>query len=261
MRQRHVLLAGSIALLVVAVGAHPAVASADDEARLDAVIDAFEQRMVDAGWTGDGVEDDDDDSSDDLGDEAVEELSEEDEAMAACFGDLGIPIEGDLEEFPGETARSESDEFSYDPTSGAPVTTELFSFDFTGETISAFAVSVDETGLETLEQFVAVFGSEETGECLRREFEAQMTGGITTDVPAEMDVDVTTSSDLGIGDQSSQFDLALSGDVMGLSFDTTSQLLMSRVGNDLVAIAYVALGGAESGIDPVEELEQLADSL
>jgi hypothetical protein len=36
---------------------------------------------------------------------------------------------------------------------------------------------------------------------------------------------------------------------------------MARVGSDLVAITYVALGGAESGIDLVEELEQLADSL
>ena len=260
MRSRIAIVAGSVALLAVTTGALPVGASADDQARLDAAIDAFGERMTDAGWTSEGSTDDDE-PSDDV-DVDVDEMSEEDAAFAECFDELGIPIEGDLEEFPGETARSESDEYSFDATPEVSETTELFAIDFEGETISAFAVTVDESGTDTVEQFVEVFGSEETSDCLRSAFESMMAGDIEdTDVPVDFDVEVTTASDLGIGDQSARFELSLAGEVMGFSLDTVSQLVMARVGSDLVAVAHVVLGGADSAIDPVEELRLLVDSL
>ena len=55
------------------------------------------------------------------------------------------------------------------------------------------------------------------------------------------DVEVATASDLGIGDQNARFELSLSGNVMGFSLDTSSQLVMARVGNDLVAVVHAVL--------------------
>ena len=78
----------------------------------------------------------------------------------------------------------------------------MFSIDVEGETISAFAITVDESGTDTVEQFVEVFGSEETSECLRSAFESLMASDMEdTDVPVDFDVEVTTASDLGIGDR------------------------------------------------------------
>jgi hypothetical protein len=259
MPSRLAVVAGSVVVLVATTGAPHVGASADDQARLDAAIAGFEQRMTNAGWTSQAPADDDDGASIDLD---IDEMSEEDAAFAECFGELGVPVEGDLEELPGETARSESDDYAFVETSEASETTELFSFDFDGETISAFAVSVDESELATVERFVEVFGAKETADCLQSAFDSLMAGEIEgADVPVDFDVEVTTASDLGIGDQNARFELSLSGEVMGFSVDTVTQLVMSRVGSDLVAVAYVALGEAVSGIDPVEELQLLVDEL
>jgi hypothetical protein len=89
------------ALLVIASGS-PAVADAPtsqagDQARLDAAIDSFEQRLTDAGWVGAPAEDDEDDDGADAESDALG-----DDEFNECFGELAAVLEDvDGEEFTG----------------------------------------------------------------------------------------------------------------------------------------------------------------
>jgi hypothetical protein len=75
------------------------------------------------------------------------ETSAEDAAFAACFDELGIPLEGDLEEFP---ARSHATSRTTTRSLRTPSVQDVFSFDLEGETIGAFALA-STTGIDTVE--------------------------------------------------------------------------------------------------------------
>jgi hypothetical protein len=231
-------------------------ASADDQARLDAVIEAFNDRMTAAGWQSQGPPPDDGDA--DVADD------ESDEALQECFGALLalVPEGGDADEFPGETASRESDEFIYVPPTEGAVTTDAFSLDFDEEeTVSAFAGSVDDANVSTLTQFVETFGSKETVDCIHRELEAQMEAeSADADIPVEFEVDVTNQADLGIGDHSSSIRFSFSI-VFMVPISVYAEIAVAQVGNDVVGVAHAVTGEPQSDFDPVAELQLLADSL
>ena len=210
------------ALLVIASGS-PAVAEAPtsqagDQARLDAAIDSFEQRMTDAGWVGAPAEDDEDDDDADAESDALG-----DDEFNECFGELAAVLEDvDGEEFPGQTALRESLEFTFVPAGAVPETTEEFSFDLDDEeTVAAFAVSVDDTGTELLDALVETMGAKETGDCMREAMEAEMAPSSSDEeIPAEFEFAVANEADLGVGERSARRAVrirhGLHGDVDGV---------------------------------------------
>jgi hypothetical protein len=265
--RRHISagLAGAVIVIAGAAGSQ-AYAQADDQARVDAAIAAFEQRMTDAGWSGSPVDDDEDDEADEEdGDDA--DVTMGDDEFTECFGELAAVIEGspDPDEFPGQTALSESMEFSYAPPGGdVTSTTEEFTFDMElEETVAAIAVSVDEANTELLDTFVDTMGAKDTGECMRE----AMTESLETDtsadeIPIEFDVRVDNEADLGIGDRSARMAFGVSTSFFGMPMVFDVEMFMATVDRDLVMLMH-ATGGAEaaSGFDPLAELEALADSL
>lgn len=265
LRVPQLLFVGSTAAALTVATALPATAASDDESRLDAAMQGFNERMTEAGWESQGLPEEatqgtsveDEDAED-------EELTAEDEAFTECMGELGTLFEGGDDAFPGETARAWSEEFTFSPPSDAPETTEAFSFDFDAqeEEASAFAVSVDDASVGTLEDFVEVLGSEQTGECIREALEAEMaTDSSDAPIPMEFEMDVTTEGDLGVGEQSARLGFGISANIFGIPLDLDASVLMARVGSDLVAVTHFATGEATSGFDPVAELQALADTV
>jgi hypothetical protein len=243
-------------VLVVAVVAAPAVAASaagDDQARLDAAIDGFSERMVEAGWESQGPADDDDDE---------EEVSSDDEIVAECFADLGFIFEDlDADELPGQIATSESDEFSYAPAGDEASTTDFLSFDITEETASAFAASVDDANVDTLTRYIDILGDKSTGDCLREAFEEEMAAEAQdSDIPVEFDVNVASEGDLGIGEHSAALGYELSGEFF-VPINLDVDVVLAQVGNDVVGVAHLISGEPESGFDPRAELQSIVDSL
>lgn len=258
------MMAGSFAC----VGAFGVVgtsgAAADDQTRIDEAMAALNTRLTDAGWTSQGPQDgaleDDGDAMED------EESSATDEQFEECLGELSTVFDNSDEMFPGETARGYSDEFAFELPSAGPDTTDVFSFDLDEEeTVAGFALSVDEASVPTLSTFVELVGSEATGECLQDALETEMAaaspGTDEIDIPFQMDFEVTNQADLGVGDESASFGFAISGLVMGIPIDLDAEVVVARVGRHLVAVNYSTTGAQNSGIDPVAELQSVADAL
>jgi hypothetical protein len=253
------------------VGTAPALvgaAATEEQARLDAAMDAFEARMTEAGWTSQGDDDDllgddelDDELEDDLDDVDVDEAAEDD-AFAACVGELGAVFEDfdDDDEFPGELARSESAEMIYAPE-GAPATTEAFSFDLTEQTVAAFAVTVDDASAPVVTELLEVFGSKETSECLKQGFEEDLLEDAEdSDIPAEFEFEVTNEGDLGIGEHSAAISYQLSM-VFMVPITVNVDMVLAQVGNDMVAVFHVISGEQQTEFDPRTELQAILDSL
>ena len=260
-RHTTTVLTGAACALIVSFGAVPALAQADDQSRLDAAIDAFEQRLTDAGWVGEPAEEGDDDQVEDEGD-----LTTGGDDFDACFGELAAIFENvDAEEFPGQTAIRESLEFTFSPD-GVPATTEEFSFDLGNEeTAAAVAVSVDDSGLELLDSFVEQMGDKATGECIRQAMEAEMTTDSASpdEVAMDFEYQVENEADLGIGDRSARLTYGFGGSVMGMSMVIDVDMYLARVDHDLVMLIHGTFGSTEvaSTFDPLAELQTLVDSL
>ena len=259
------IVAGTAMAVIVSASASPAFAQAPsqagDQARLDAVIDSFEQRMTDAGWVGAPAEDDDADESDtDAESDAIG-----DDEFNQCFGELAAVLEDvDGEEFPGQTAMRESLEFTYVPDGAVPQTTEEF-FDLGDEeTVAAFAASVDDTGTALLDQLVDAMGAKETGDCMREAMEADMaSSSADEDVPAEFEFAVANEADLGVGERSARVQFGLDMNFMGMAMVFDFSMYMARVDRDLVMLMHGTFGTPEelSGFDPLAELQTLVDAL
>jgi hypothetical protein len=228
-----------------------ASAAADEQERLDAAMEAFNERMTAAGWESQGPPEDED-----------EEFTAGDEAFTECLGELADLFENfDAEEFPGQIAASTSDEFTYAPDTDGPATTEEFSFDLTEETASAFGATVDDASAATITQYIEVMGAKKTGDCMLRAMEAEMEADTEdSDVPVEFDVNVSTESDLGIGDHSAVFGFELST-VFIVPITIDAEVVFAQVGNDFVGIAHLVAGESTSGFDPRVELQSIVDSL
>lgn len=240
-------------------------AAADDQTQIDEAMAALNTRLTDAGWTSQGPQDAA------LGgeDEAMEdeESSMSDDQFEECLGELSTVFDSSDETFPGETARSYSDEFVFELPSAGPDTTDVFSFELDEEeTVAGFALSVDEANVPTLSSFVELIGSEATGECLQAALEAEMATETESsdgvDIPFQLDFEVTTDADLGVGDESASFAFSISGLMMGIPIDVNAEVVLARVGRHLVTLAYSTAAGAQnSGIDLVAELQSVADGL
>ena len=256
-----------VAVAFVMSLAVPAGAASDDQARLDAVMEAFNERMTEVGWESQGPSDGTLGNDDD--DESSDEPSEGDEMMAECFGDLPAVFE-DLEgseEFPGQTATSSSDEFTFPaPTTDTATTDSMFSIP-DEEELMAMALSVDEAHVDLVGDFVDALGAKETSECMKEAMEADLTvDGETTDpleALFEFEVDVTTLGDLGVGEDSAQMAFAMSVNMFGQQIDFVGTMVFAGVGNDLIGLIHYTTGTAEprSGLDPVAELQAIVDSI
>jgi hypothetical protein len=226
-------------------------AAADDQERLDAAMEAFNERMTAAGWQSQGQPEDQD-----------EEVDASDEAFAECLDELADLFENfDAEEFPGQIAASTSDEFTYTPATDGPATTEEFSIDVTEETASAFSAAVDDANVATVTRYIEVLGAKDTGDCLRQAIEAEMEAeSEDTDVPVEFEINVSNESNLGIGDHSAAFGFELSTMfIVPITFD--AEVVFAQTGNDFVGVAYVVAGESASAFDPRLELQTIVDSL
>ena len=270
--RRHVksVFAGAACSVLLAAGALPAVASADDQARLDAAIDAFEQRMTDAGWIGEPSEDDEPDDTfepdDSFDDEFEDDSDTSDDPFNECFGELsGLFEDAENAEFPGQTALRESREFTYAPEGAAPETTEEFSFELDAEeTIAAFAISVDESGADLLDSFVDTIGAKETGDCMREAMEEEMASSSSDEeLVSELEFAVENEADIGIGDRSARVSFDMSATLMGIAFDLDFNMYLARVDRDLAMVVHGTVGDVEtmSGLDPLAELQTIVDSL
>jgi hypothetical protein len=237
-------------LVVGAGGASSAAAVAtDDEARLDGAIEAFNERMTDAGWESQGSMDQPSDGED-SGDDDGGLLPVDEEAFRECAGELfALFPGGEVEELPGQTAMSLSDLFASDL--GA----------LSGEIVGAVLVSVDDDNVGTATEFVEAFGSEETAECLSETLSGSGAGQFE-DTPFEMEVDVGAEPDLEIGDSSAMLQLIVDAGAAGISVTTIGlDFAVAQLGNDLTALIYISLGEPDSGFDPRAELELIVDSL
>jgi len=261
-----VLAAATGAILLLVAGASPAAAQAattptGDQARLDAAIEAFEQRMTDAGWVGEPAEEGDDAA------EGEDDSALGDDELNACLGELAVIFENvDSEEFPGQTGMRESLEFTYLPEGAVPETTEEFSFDLEAEeTAAAIAVSVEDSGVELLDSFVDKIGAKETGDCMREAMEAEMAADATDEeMPVgDFSFEVENEADLGVGDRSARLTFDLAVELMGIELAFDVDMYLVRVGHDLVIVIHGTFGEVEtmSGFDPLAELQTIVDSL
>jgi hypothetical protein len=226
-------------------------AAADDQERLDAAIEAFNDRMAAAGWESEGPPDEED-----------EELTTGDAAFTECLDGLADLFENfDADEFPGQVAASTSDEFTYVPAPDGPATTAEFSFDLTEETVSAFSATVDDANVGTVTQYIEIIGSKDTGDCMRQAMEAELEAeSEDSDVPVELDLNVSNEGDLGIGDHSAAFGFELST-VFIVPITVDAEIVFAQVGNDFVGVAHLVAGDSASGFDPRAELQTIVDSL
>jgi hypothetical protein len=226
-------------------------AAADDQQRLDAAMDAFDDRMTAAGWESQGPPPEDDDDAFGAGDEVVAECLDE---LAELFEDLND------NEFPGQVAMSTSDEFSFVPAD-APATTAEFSLDVSGETTSAVSATVDDANVASVTQYIDVLGSKETGDCLRQAMEASMEAeSEDSDIPFEFEFNVSTEGNLGIGDHSAALSYELSA-VFIVPISFAAEAVFAQSGNDFAAVVHVVEGEPQSGFDPRAELQTIVDSL
>jgi hypothetical protein len=258
MKRRSIAVAGVLMTAVVGGTTSLAMAASDDEARLDAAMEVFNERMIAAGWESQGPVDDDDDQDDD----DAETEGAGDEALRECFGEMPTIFEDlDADEFPGQTASSESEEFLWPTPSDSTDTTEAFSFDLTEETAAAFAATVDDANIATVTEFVDVFGAKETGDCIREGLEAEMAAeSEDSEIPVEFDVSVSNEGDLGIGEHSAALSFEVST-VFMVPITVRVDVVFAQVGNDIAGIAYTATGDPQSDFEPRAELQLIVDSL
>lgn len=252
------------AALVVLSFATPASASADDQAQLDAAMVAFNERMTDAGWVSEGP------SNGTVGsDEDDDEPSEGDEIMAECFGDLPDMFQGleDDAEFPGETARSSSDEFSFAlPTDVSATTGDMFAIP-DEEQAAAISITVDDAHAEGVGEFLDVFGAKETSECMKAALAADIAsdteGTDALEIPVEFEVEASTEGDLGIGEHSALMTFGFSMNFFGAPFTAAGSMAFASAGNHLVGVYHFVTGEADptSGLDSLAELQTLLDAV
>lgn len=238
-----------------------AATAADDQARLDRLIEAFEARMTAAGWVGAPADDDDDDEE---GGDAGDDGSLSDEQFAACLGQFDplFQATASSDELPGQTALRESLDFTYTPP-GDPVPSTTDGFDFEvdpEEHVAAFAVSVDAASVPLLDMVVELIGAKSTGECITEAMDAAMTEVDDDALDAGFDVTVSNEPDLGVGHNSARMDYGLSADMLGPSFVIDVALVSARTDRHLVLLLYSTTGGeaGPSGFDPLAELGLLA---
>lgn len=234
----------------------PASAASDDQARIDAAMAAFNERMTDAGWESQGP------SDGNLGSDDDDEPSEGDEMIDACFGDLPSIFEGleGADEFPGQTARSTSDDFTFTPpTAGTATTESMFSIP-DEEEAAAIAMSIDDAHVDLIGEFLDVLGSEEMSECMKQAIEADMVVDPESTDPLEgafeFEIEVATSGDLGVGEDSAEITFGISMNMFGAPIDLVGTMVFAGVDNDLIGVMHITTGTAEaqSGFDPVAEL-------
>ena len=252
---RRLIVVGAAVLVVASTGgpALVVVAAADDQARLDEAIDAFGERMDAAGWESQGPPESDEDDEDVAGDDAFLE----------CFEEVAVVLEDfDADEFPGQLATSESDEFSFTaPDDATSTTEEVFAFDETEETALALAVTVDDANVATVTRYIDVLGAKETGDCIREAVQLDMpTGTEDNDVPIEFDISVENEADPGIGDHSAALRYHVSTTfVVPLTADI--EIVFAQTDNDFAAVAHIVAGESLSGFDPRAELQAIVDDL
>jgi hypothetical protein len=269
MKRRWIAATGVLIAAVVGGTTSLARAASEDEARLDAAMEAFNERMTAAGWDSQGPVDDEDDGDDDDDEADAEADTAGEEAFTECFGEMPAIIDNfDADEFPGQTASSESEEFLLrspeflQPSSpDATDTTEALSLDLTEETAVSFAATVDDANVSTVTEFIDVLGAKETGDCIREGLEVELAAeSEDSDTPVEFDINVSNEADLGIGENSAALSFEVST-VFIVPITLRADVVFSQVGNDIVAVAYTATGDPQSDFDARAELQLIVDSL
>lgn len=241
-------------------------AAVADQAAADAAIDAFSQRMVEAGFVAgpdddepdDTVTDDDDDASDDPFDD--------------CLGDAGIEVPDDPDApFPGTIAEAESPEFEF-AVDDEPESTEMF--DLTPaipESIAAMISTVDDSSVEQMAQLIDWMGSKAAADCYEQSLLGEMLSTEPDDGEADdgdddfemppPEIELSNSGDVGVGDRSARIDMSFSMTFM-VQIEMDITMLFAQSGRSMVMLMHATgADGATSGVDPVAELQALVDDL
>ena len=241
------LLATASIVAGASFGAGAVSASADDQADADAAIDAFNERMTEAGAFSSGPPD-----MEPLDPEAEEGLPTE------CVGQLDIALDdgGHVE---GETARAFSDDFKFSddaPASSDPADVVMLE----GDDVNAAVITVDEANIGTIDDLVEMVGSEEMATCLEDTFAELMdqASAEASDVTIpQFTIEVDTESDLGIGDASARFSLTIESQ----GYSSVSTGWIARSDRSLAFVGLSTTGEQVSDFDGEAELGDLVDSL
>jgi hypothetical protein len=246
------LLSVGVAVVLggAAIASGSSLASSGDQPGADAAVAEFNERMLAAGGYSTGAPDMD----------PVDPDEAEDFLPAECVGEFGAAIDPGGR-FPGETARAISDDFRFsdeEPASTDPMDALMLD----GDTVSAGVIVVDEESEGTLDEFVTIFGSEDTATCLEDFYADMMTDpSLTSDATEvtlpEFTFDVATESDLGIGDASARFTLSIES----ADFGSGTTAWVARTGRSLAFVGITSQGEQVSDIDGQAELEALVDAL
>lgn len=266
------------ATVVGGLGGPSAAASGDDDqARADAAMQAFNERLLDAGFGSAGPPEQNDDD--------VEDFEQ-------CFGDLATLMATSQGATEGETARSFSDEFRLTPkmmtatadskpvgsTEPAAADDEHVESDESDdeedadddaeedqeELAAAFVVTVDEANRDDVEAFVTQFGTDEAADCFEQEIATAIFGDGSDTIPEGYGakVEVRNESDLGIGDHSASIEFDVQFLIMGSRLDMSVTYVAAQSGRSLVIVLHGNVGGFErSGFDPEAEVATIVTSL
>jgi hypothetical protein len=236
--------------LVLSAGATVSAATDDDQARLDAAMDAFSDRLTEAGWISVGTPEAGDGSLFDLGRRG---WSDE------CLDTAAWWLDGS-EQLPGETARSASDGYASEELEAQATDPVAFLLEGEIEGAVAFAVAVDDANVEVLSEFVEFIGSDETAACVEDEMVAgfELPGDDEIDISDFAEASAVGHDDLEVGDESAELMTRISARFgNGVEFDVSIHVAL--IDRSLLSVMYVALGGPASTFDPVAELRAMVD--
>lgn len=225
---RHLVLttcwaaAGSLALATVAS------AASDDQGRADAAIAAFDDEVQGAGYTSSGPGDEGDVLE--LGGDATDGFGT---AAGECLGDLSATIADDGS-FVGETARATADTYALEPVDSS----DDVGFAMDEHTLDAVVAFIDDAHVADVNHIVDQFGSSEVGDCLSDLFTEQLVGE-----SAEIGI---TNDDLGVGDASAQFTIALTSAVQDQDIALVSAVSVALVDRAFVIVRATDIGPADA---------------
>ena len=263
--------------LLLAAGALGAVASvgvghaaAADQAKADAAIAVFEQRVTDAGFVDTGPSETSDTAGTTTGSSDV--LAEEPQSFDACFGALAPLLDNTSGDVEGQTARAVSDNYTFTAAPTTAATTGVFDMGPAQDMVAAGVITVDDAHTQLLDQFVSQLTSPDTAACIEGEIAEtsaitmptipELTGVSLPDLSSMIpQIDVHATPDLGVGDASGRLDLGISSNMLGIPIDLDVSLLLARTGNSLVYIAYSTGAEPVSTLDPQAELQAVVDAL
>lgn len=222
---------------------------------VQAAIDAFEQRLVEAGFVDTGRPASSDSQGDSDPTATTPETTNPFEECNAAF------FEGETDTLPGAEASTESNAFVFEDRSSTD-TTEMF--DMTQpQQMSAVVATIDPASRQQVDDIIAGLTDPATLECLNQamqdQLESQMGSGDELP-PDAIKIEMSTPGAPGVGETSGEIDFAMEVNFMFV-IKVDARILIARQGDYVAMISQTNSGGATSDLDAVEQLGLLVADL